>query len=213
LILLTPAGSYPGPTAGFFYRSGGALFGKTGTIRPRRRDVQSTKAKQVESGSADMSVASIVRLVGACAVSLSAGLIGAIVGAEGGFTSWYSTILKPSFTPPSWVFGPVWTILYILMGIAAFLVWQKGLGHRAVRIALIWFLVQLALNALWSPVFFGLHRIGLALLVIVLLWVAIAVTMHRFFRISRPAGWLLMPYLLWVSFAVSLNTSFWSLNR
>ncbi len=160
-----------------------------------------------------MSVAGIVRLVGACAVSLSAGLIGSLVAANGGFSAWYLTIQKPSFTPPNWVFGPVWIVLYLLMGIAAFLVWQKGLGHRAVRIALIWFLVQLALNAAWSPVFFGLHRIGLALLVIVLLWVAIAVTVHRFFRISPPAGWLLMPYLFWVSFAVILNASIWSLNR
>ncbi len=160
-----------------------------------------------------MSVAGVVRLVLAGAVSLSAGLIGSLIVTPGGFSSWYSTIQKPSYTPPSWVFGPVWTILYLLMGVAAFLVWQKGLDHRAIRMALLWFLVQLVLNALWSPVFFGRHRIGLALLVLVLLWVAVAVTMHHFFRISRPAGWLLMPYLLWVSFAVFLNTSIWSLNR
>lgn len=160
-----------------------------------------------------MSVAGIVRLIGACAVSLSAGLIGSLVAANGAFSSWYPALQKPSFTPPSWIFGPVWTVLYILMGVAAFLIWQRGLGHRAVRMALIWFLVQLALNAAWSPVFFGLHRIGWALLVIVLLWVAIAGTMHRFFRISLPAGWLLVPYLLWVSFATVLNASIWSLNR
>ncbi len=160
-----------------------------------------------------MSVVSIVRLIAACAVSLSAGLIGSFVVTGGGWSSWYATIQKPSFTPPSWVFGPVWTVLYLLMGVAAWLVWQEGLRFRAVRISLIWFLVQLALNALWSPVFFGLHRIGLALLVLVLLWVAIAVTMHHFFRVSRPAGWLLVPYLLWVSFAAALNISIWALNR
>jgi len=160
-----------------------------------------------------MNLESTVRLVGACAVSLAAGVLGAAVVGREGFTSWYATIQKPSLTPPSWVFGPVWTFLYILMGVAAFLVWRNGLDHRAVRVALGWFLVQLALNAAWSPVFFGLHRIGLALLVIVLLWAAIAMTMHQFFRVSTPAGWLLLPYLLWVSLATYLNASIWSLNR
>ncbi len=159
-----------------------------------------------------MSGSSIIRLIIACAVSLSAGLIGPLVVA-GNFTTWYSTIEKPAFTPPNWVFGPVWTILYLLMGIAAFLVWQKGLGGAAVKVALIWFLVQLALNASWTPVFFGLHHIGLALVVIVLLWAAIVMTIFYFLRVSRPAGALLIPYLLWVSFATILNASIWHLNR
>jgi len=159
-----------------------------------------------------MSIGSIVRLIVACGVSLSAGLIGSLVVA-GNFTTWYSTIEKPAFTPPGWVFGPVWTILYLLMGVAAFLVWQKGLGGTAVKIALVWFLVQLALNASWTPVFFGLHRPDLALIVIVLLWAAVAVTIVRFLRVSRPAALLLIPYLLWVSFATVLNASIWHLNR
>ena len=103
---------------------------------------------------------SVVRLLVACGISLAAGLIGSFATMGEGFNSWYSTIEKPGFTPPNWVFGPVWTILYLLMGIAAFLVWQKGAQLRMVRIALAWFLVQLVLNALWTPVFFGWHRIG-----------------------------------------------------
>ena len=164
-------------------------------------------------GCAKMAVGSVVRLMVACGVSLAAGAIGSLAVTDPGFSTWYASIEKPGFTPPSWVFGPVWTILYLLMGVAAFLVWQKGVGFRLVRTALAWFLVQLVLNASWSPVFFGLHRIGLALVIVVLLWVAIVITMYRFFRVSRPAGMLLIPYLLWVSFATVLNASIWHLNR
>jgi benzodiazapine receptor len=159
-----------------------------------------------------MSIGSIVRLIVACGISLSAGLIGSVVVADS-LNTWYSTIEKPAFTPPGWVFGPVWTILYLLMGVAAFLVWQKGLGVAAVKVALGWFLVQLVLNASWTPVFFGLHRTGLALAVIVLLWVAIVITLFSFLRVSRIAAVLLLPYLLWVSFATVLNASIWRLNR
>jgi benzodiazapine receptor len=160
-----------------------------------------------------MAIGSIVRLVIACGVSLAAGAMGSLAVGGQGFSSWYGAIQKPGFTPPGWVFGPVWTVLYLLMGVAAFLVWERGLGVRLVRIALVWFLVQLVLNAAWTPVFFGLHRIGLAVVVIVLLWVAIVVTMYYFFRVSRSAGILLVPYLLWVSFATVLNASIWYLNR
>jgi tryptophan-rich sensory protein len=155
----------------------------------------------------------VIRLLVACAASLGAGLIGSLAMVGGGPRSWYAALAKPSFTPPNWVFGPVWTVLYLLMGIAAFLIWRKGLASAGVKTALAWFLVQLGLNALWTPVFFGLHRIGLALAVIVLLGAAIVATMYRFFRISRPAGLLLVPYLLWVSFATVLNASLWYLNR
>ncbi|MCU0917648.1 MAG: tryptophan-rich sensory protein [Planctomycetes bacterium] len=144
---------------------------------------------------------------------MAAGFIGSFTAMGDGFTVWYSTIEKPGFTPPNWVFGPVWTILYLLMGVAAFLVWQKGVQLRAVRIALGWFLVQLVLNALWTPVFFGLHQIGWAFAVIVLLWVAIVVVMYCFSRISQTGAVLLVPYLLWVSFATILNGAIWWLNR
>ena len=159
-----------------------------------------------------MSLSDILRLVVACVVCLSVGLIGSLA-VGGSFTTWYATIEKPAFTPPSWVFGPVWTILYVLMGVAAFLVWKKGLDQPAVKVALAWFLVQLALNASWTPVFFGLHRPDLALIVILLLWGALVVTMLCFVRVSRPATLLLVPYLLWVSVAAVLNASIWHLNR
>lgn len=159
-----------------------------------------------------MSGKDILRLTATCAISLSAGAVGSLTVGSGGFQSWYASIPKPFFTPPSWVFGPVWTILYLLMGVAAFLVWRRGLGSRPVQVALGCFLGQLVLNALWSPVFFGWHRIGLALAVIVLLWAAILATVSLFFRVSRSAALLLVPYLLWVSFAVILNAAIWRLN-
>jgi translocator protein len=156
---------------------------------------------------------SVVRLLVACGVSLAAGLIGSFATMGESFNAWYSTIEKPGFTPPNWVFGPVWTILYLLMGVAAFLVWQKGMQLRMVRIALGWFLAQLFLNALWTPVFFGLHQIGWAFVVIVLLWAAIVVTMYGSSRVSKTAVVFLVPYLLWVSFATILNGAIWWLNR
>jgi tryptophan-rich sensory protein len=160
-----------------------------------------------------MSGKDILRLIAACAVSLSAGAIGSLAVGGDGFRAWYAAIEKPAFTPPAWVFGPVWTTLYVLMGVAAFLVWRRGLGSRAVRVALGWFLGQLALNAAWSPVFFGWHRIGVALVVVLLLWAAVVVTMYEFSRVSRAAAALLAPYVLWVSFATVLNASIWWLNR
>jgi tryptophan-rich sensory protein len=155
----------------------------------------------------------VLQLIAACGVSLGAGVIGSLASGPAGFQTWYAAIRKPSFTPPGWVFGPVWTILYILMGVAAFLVWRKGLDSRVVRAALAWFLGQLILNALWSPVFFGWHRIGLAFIVLVWLWIVLAVTLWRFAGISRAAAGLLVPYLAWVSFAGVLNASIWWLNR
>ncbi|HSV99408.1 MAG TPA: TspO/MBR family protein [Sedimentisphaerales bacterium] len=160
-----------------------------------------------------MSGKNALQLIAACGVSLGAGVIGSLASGPAGFQTWYAAIRKPSFTPPGWVFGPVWTILYILMGVAAFLVWRKGLDSRAVRAALAWFLGQLILNALWFPAFFGWHRIGLALMVLVLLWIVLAVTLRRFAGISRAAAGLLVPYLARTSFAGVLNASIWWLNR
>ena len=160
-----------------------------------------------------MSGKDILRLIVTCGASLGAGLAGSLVMVEEGFRPWYSSLEKPVFTPPGWVFGPVWTILYILMGVAAFLVWRRESESQAVKVALGWFLVQLVFNALWTPVFFGWRRIDLALVIIALLWVAIVATIRSFSRVSRLAGVLLVPYLLWVSFATVLNTSIWWLNR
>jgi tryptophan-rich sensory protein len=124
---------------------------------------------------------------------------------------WYETLRKPSWTPPSWVFGPVWSALYGAMAVAAWLVWQRGGLVRQWR-ALTWWAVQLVLNAAWTPLFFGLRRLDIAFAEIVLLWGAIAMTTAAFRRVSRVAEWLLAPYLAWVSFAAALNLSLWRLN-
>ncbi len=125
--------------------------------------------------------------------------------------AWYAALAKPAWNPPGWVFAPVWTTLYGLMGVAAWLVWRRG-GWRTRRGPLTLFVAQLALNALWTPLFFGLHRIDLALLDILLLGAAIVATIVLFRRTSRVAAWLLAPYLLWVSFASVLTFTIWRLN-
>jgi benzodiazapine receptor len=125
--------------------------------------------------------------------------------------TWYKTLNKPSFTPPNWIFSPVWISLFILMGISLFMVWRKQ-DHPRFKIALIFFLIQLILNILWSVAFFGLRSPLLGLIDIVLLWVAILLTTQHCLRVSRTAGLLLLPYMIWVSFAVALNFSLWILN-
>ncbi|MCB9896138.1 MAG: tryptophan-rich sensory protein [Planctomycetes bacterium] len=124
---------------------------------------------------------------------------------------WYDRLEKPAFNPPAWVFGPVWTLLYIAMGTSAWLVWRSG-GFGKARLALGLFLLQLLLNAAWTPIFFGLQAPGAALLVIIALCLAILSTALAFRRHSRPAAGLLLPYLLWVSFASVLNAALWYLN-
>jgi translocator protein len=124
--------------------------------------------------------------------------------------TWYATLNKPALNPPSWVFGPVWVTLYALMGIAAFLVWQKK--SKASKHALIAFGVQLFLNAIWTPIFFGMRNPLGGLIDILLLWIAIIVTIVMFSKISKSAAWLLAPYLAWVTFATYINYSIWKLN-
>lgn len=126
--------------------------------------------------------------------------------------TWYATLNKPSFSPPNWIFGPVWTTLYFLMGVSLYLVWSKGLGARGVRNSLYFFAAQLFFNFLWSILFFGLHSPILALVDIVLLWIFIVLTIKKFTRIDQLAAFLLIPYLLWVSFATLLNLSIAILN-
>lgn len=159
-----------------------------------------------------MSIKDIGKLLLCVATSLGAGAIGSIFTRQA-IPTWYVTLEKPAFNPPNWVFAPVWTLLYILMGVAAFLVWRKGLDNRQVRIALIAFLVQLILNASWSVAFFGLESPSYGLFVIAVLGIAILLTVLAFFRISRAASVLMWPYLLWVAFATVLNVSIWMLNR
>ena len=134
--------------------------------------------------------------------------------AGGGFVmtgDWYAMLSKPTWNPPSWVFGPVWTLLYIMMGVSAWLVWKEG-GFAQQRKPLTLFLVQLVLNAIWTPLFFGAHALGIAFAEILLLWLAILATILAFRRVSTTAAWLLVPYLLWVSFASVLNATLWWMN-
>lgn len=127
---------------------------------------------------------------------------------EPSIAGWYAGLNKPSFNPPNWVFAPVWTTLYVLMGVAASRVWKiTGFGT-----AIIFWLLQLAFNFCWSALFFWRHRIGLALADLVALWLVLAVTLILFWRRDRVAGWLLAPYLAWVSFAFALNLAIWQLN-
>lgn len=141
-----------------------------------------------------------------------AGALGAVFTSSA-IPSWYAGLKKPAFTPPNWLFGPMWISLYLLMALAAYLVWQKGLSHPGVRAALAVFIAQLLLNALWSPVFFGMRAPLAGAVVIVLLWLAIALTIILFWKLSLPAALLLIPYILWVSVATALNISIYLLNR
>ncbi|MFO7947195.1 MAG: TspO/MBR family protein [Armatimonadota bacterium] len=125
---------------------------------------------------------------------------------------WYSALNKPAFTPPGWVFGPAWTALYIMMAVAAILVWRRGWHTPGVRLGLVLFAVQLVLNLSWSPVFFGLHQLGWSVVIILALLAAIIATTIVFFRVSAAAGALFVPYLLWVSFATVLNITIWRMN-
>ena len=151
----------------------------------------------------------IVGLAGWLIVSFIAASIGAAASIQAG--PFYSQLIRPDWAPPPWVFGPVWTALYALMGVAAWLVWRVG-GFRAAQSALTLFLAQFALNALWSWLFFAWHRGALAFVDILLLWALIVATLIAFWRISALAGALIVPYLLWVSFASALNYSVWQLN-
>lgn len=145
------------------------------------------------------------------AICLVAGVIGSFFTAPN-IPTWYADLNKPWFTPPSWVFGPVWTILYILMGVSLFLVLRVGWERRDVQIGTAVFGIQLVLNILWSYLFFGLRSPLYGLIGIVALWIAILATIIWFFRISHPAAILLVPYIAWVSIATALNYSIYVLN-
>jgi tryptophan-rich sensory protein len=152
-------------------------------------------------------VYSFLMLVLFLALSLSAGLFGSQFKPE----EWYEQLAKPSWTPPNWLFAPVWTALYLAMGVAAWLVWRRA-GLKKAWLAFFFFVLQLILNAVWSWLFFGLHRPGLAFGEIVFLWAAILITLVLFWRHRSLSGVLFLPYLAWVSFAAVLNFSLWRLN-
>ena len=158
-----------------------------------------------------MKINNTFKLIIAVVVSELAGIIGSVFTTPS-IAGWYATLTRPALNPPAWVFGPVWTTLFALMGIAAFLVWKKGLERRDVKIALGIFIGQLVLNTLWSIIFFGLHNPGAAFVEIIFLWLAILATIIAFAKISKLATWLLIPYILWVSFAAYLNFMIWMLN-
>ena len=143
-------------------------------------------------------------------IVLSFGVAGESGAARPG--AWYRGINKPSWNPPDWVFAPVWSLLYTLMGVAAWLVWQQR-AETAVQLALGLFVVQLLCNALWSWLFFGWHRMGVAMLELMVLWCLILATIVAFWQVRPLAGGLLIPYLTWVSFAGFLNYTLWRLNR
>ena len=125
--------------------------------------------------------------------------------------NWYLALHKPPWTPPNWVFGPVWTVLYLGMAIAAWLVWRKA-GVSGGKLALTLFAIQLVLNVCWSAIFFAAHMPGYAFAEIVLLWLLILATVGAFWSVSRAAGWMMVPYLIWVAFAGVLNYAIWRLN-
>jgi tryptophan-rich sensory protein len=145
-----------------------------------------------------------VALVGFILITFCAPLVGmfSLPGA------WYAALTKPSWNPPAWIFGPAWTLLYTLMAVAAWLVWKRDGWRRP----LMMYFVQLTLNAAWTPLFFGAHQLGWALVEISVLWIAILLTMLAFHRVNKAAGWLFAPYLAWVTFATFLNFTLWRLN-
>jgi translocator protein len=151
----------------------------------------------------------LLGLAGWLAITFVAGAFGALASVQA--ASFYAELQRPAWAPPASVFGPVWTLLYVLMGFAAWLVWREG-GFRAQRVALLLFLGQLALNSLWSWLFFGWHQGALALADILVLWLFIVATTACFWRVRPLAGALMLPYLSWVSFASVLNFAIWRLN-
>ncbi len=152
----------------------------------------------------------ILKLVVAIAVCEAAGVLGSLFTIPK-IPTWYQTLTLPSFAPPSWVFGPVWVTLYLLMGVALFRIWEER-PHAPISGAVLVFAVQLVVNVLWSYLFFGLESPLYGLVAIIILWALILLTIREFYRISRPAAYLLIPYIIWVSLAGVLNFAIWTLN-
>ena len=153
-----------------------------------------------------MDLNGVIKLIVSILASLAAGGIGSPFTFKA-IPNWYAGLKKPSYTPPNWAFGPIWTTLYFLMGISVFLVWQKGLATNGALLAFILFWIQLAVNAVWSIIFFGMKSKGGGVITIVVLWLLILATMITSFRVSGWAGALLLPYIVWVSIASYLNLS------
>jgi benzodiazapine receptor len=154
----------------------------------------------------------VLRLIACILICEAVGVLGSFA-TRPRIPGWYATLVKPSFQPPAWLFGPVWTLLYLLMGISLFLVWRLGMDRSGTRVAVVLFAAQLAINLLWSFVFFGERSPLGGFVVIIVLWALIVSTMVSFARLSAPAAILLIPYILWVSFAIVLNGAIVKLNR
>ncbi|MCL4354729.1 tryptophan-rich sensory protein [Patescibacteria group bacterium] len=154
----------------------------------------------------------ILRLIISIAICQSACLIGALFTVSS-IENWFNLLNQPSFRPPNWLFGPVWTTLYTLIGISLYWIWTAGTEKKEVKDALKLFAIHLALNASWSIVFFGMHNIFLSLVNIIALWILIVMVMFKFYKINRKASLILLPYLAWVSFATILNYNIFLLNK
>jgi len=154
----------------------------------------------------------VFKLIVSIVVSFAAGGIGTLFTFKT-IPTWYQGLEKPPYTPPDWVFGPVWTTLYILMGISVFLVWKNGLAIHGAMLAFALFWIQLVINASWSIIFFGMKSKGGGLITIIVLWFFILATIITSFQVSNWAGALLIPYLVWVSIALYLNLGIWMLNK
>lgn len=151
-----------------------------------------------------------IKLIAAVALTVVLGAVGGLVTAPE-IPVWYAGLYKPSFNPPSWLFAPVWTTLYVLMGISLFLIWKQPVSKERNK-AILFFISQFILNMAWSFIFFGMHETGWALVEMMILWLAILLTIFSFGKFSRIAAWLLVPYIVWVSFAMLLNGAIWRLN-
>jgi benzodiazapine receptor len=147
----------------------------------------------------------VIKFIIALVVCFGVSAFGALFTTSESLTGWYDQLNKPFFNPPDYIFGPVWTTLYLMMAISAFIIWDKGMDRPGVKRALIYFIIQLAFNALWTPLFFGLHLICIAAFEILLLVAAVLKTIIVFNSISRYAAWLLVPYFIWICFAAILN--------
>lgn len=153
-----------------------------------------------------------LKLVSSIVICFLAGGLGSIFTVSA-IPTWYAHLNKPFFSPPNWIFGPVWTTLYVLMGISLYLIWIRGFKTKKVRDAIVLFIIQLILNAIWSPVFFGYKNLLLAFVIIIAMIFYVVKTILAFSKIDKKASYLLYPYLAWISFASILNFSVWFLNR
>jgi benzodiazapine receptor len=159
-----------------------------------------------------VSLSSVIRLVVSVLACLAAGGIGSLFTYKA-IPTWYRALKKPRYTPPNWAFGPIWTTLYILMGVSVFLVWNKGLTVYGATVAFTLFWIQLVVNVIWSVIFFGMKSKGGGVIIIIVLWLLILATTVIYFGVSAWAGGLLVPYIVWVSVASYLNIGIWLLNK